>query len=373
MSSSSDASDEDLQDLFDHAPCGYLSLTPGGQIVRANATLANWLGTIATEVVGRPLFDILTFGGRIAFETHMAPLLRLRGAVDELAFDLLRADGGKIPIIANAAEKRDDHSQHQFTRITMFRAIERRSYEKGLLDARSKAEFVVSAEQETAALREQFIAVLGHDLRNPLAAIAAGIGLLDKNEPLSANGHRIVQKMQSSVDRANSLVSDVLDLARGRLGGGLLLERNDAEPLTPVLEHVVSEVRLIAPDRVVIAEFNIAEPINCDRRRIGQLASNLLANAVTHGAADVPIRLMAATAGRAFTLWVANGGPEIPADARDQLFQPFFRGAARRSQQGLGLGLFIVNEIAKAHDGTMTVTSTDVETRFTFQMPLIQP
>jgi phosphoserine phosphatase RsbU/P len=84
--------------------------------------------------------------------------------------DALRRDGTKIPIIANAAEKRDADGRHCFTRITLFKAIERRSYERGLIDARDQAQVAVGAGLETAALREQFIAVLGHDLRNPLSA-----------------------------------------------------------------------------------------------------------------------------------------------------------------------------------------------------------
>jgi phosphoserine phosphatase RsbU/P len=361
---------EDLEDLYENAPCGYLSLSPGGHIVKANRTLADWMGSRPETLLGRPFHEILTFGGRIAYETHLAPLLRLQGFVNELAFDLLRANGEKIPIIANAAERRDAEGQHLFTRITLFKAVERRSYERGLLEARSKAESAVGASLETAALREQFIAVLGHDLRNPLAAVAAGLGLLDKKETLSERGHKIVGEMSGSVNRANALVANLLDLARGRLGGGLTLSRDADQPLRPVLEQVVTEIRAIAPDREVIADFRITEPVDCDRGRIAQLASNLLSNAVAHGAPEVPIRIEAVTDAERFTLSIANGGAPIPAEAREQLFQPFFRGAVRKSRQGLGLGLFIVNEIAKAHGGTMEVSSTRGETRFTLSMPL---
>ena len=356
MSSSDQPPTEDLEDLYENAPCGYLSLSPDGHIVKANKTLVDWIGSSSEALLGVPFHKILTFGGRIAYETHLAPLLRLQGFVNELAFDLLRADGSKIPIIANAAEKRDAEGRHSFTRITLFKAVERRSYERGLIDARSKAEAAVGVSMETAALREQFIAVLGHDLRNPLAALAAGVGLLDKKELLTERGHLIVAEMNASLARANDLVANLLDFARGRLGSGLALSRNADEPLTPVLQQVVSEIRAIAPEREILADFSIAEPVDCDRGRIAQLTSNLLSNAITHGAIEVPIRIDARTDAKHFSLSVANGGTPIPAEARQQLFQPFFRGAVRRSQQGLGLGLFIVNEIAKAHGGTMEVS-----------------
>ena len=370
MPLSDESPTEDLEDLYENAPCGYMSLSPGGQIVKANKTLSDWMGTTTEALIGIPFHAILTFGGRIAYETHLAPLLRLQGIVNELAFDLLRADGKKIPIIANAIERRDSNGRRLFTRITLFKAVERRSYERGLLEARSKAESAVTVSLETAALREQFIAVLGHDLRNPLSAMGAGLHMLKKTGSLSEDGLKIAGQMNGSLIRANALVANLLDFARGRLGGGLSLNRNAEQPLTPVLDQVVSEIRAIAPEREIMSHFDIAEPVNCDRGRIAQLASNLLSNAVTHGDAAVPIRIEALARDNHLTLSVANGGEPIAADAREQLFQPFFRGAVRKSQQGLGLGLFIVNEIATAHGGTMDVNSTPSETRFTFSMPL---
>jgi sigma-B regulation protein RsbU (phosphoserine phosphatase) len=360
---------EDLADLYENAPCGYVSLTPGGRIARLNGTLAGWLGRPAADMLDRPFSHYLSFGGRIAFETHLAPLLRLQGHVGEIALDLLVADGTKIPVIANAAEKRGADGQHLLTRLTMFKAIDRRTYERELVAARTRAEHEALAEHEISVLREQFIAVLGHDLRNPLAALAAGARMLER-EKLSERGSVVIGEMMRSVTRATALIDDVLDLARGRLGGGLTLGRDDREPLTPVLEQIVAEVRAVAPDRVILTEFAIAEPVNCDRARIGQLAGNLISNAVTHGAPGLPIEVKAWTDEDSFVLSVSNAGTPIPAEAQARLFHPFFRGAVRRSRHGLGLGLFIVSEIAKAHGGGMEVISNESETRFLFSMPL---
>jgi phosphoserine phosphatase RsbU/P len=359
---------EDLADLYENAPCGYLSLSPDARIVKVNQRLAGWLGCESGELIGKPLHNILSFGGRIAFETHLAPLLRLQGSVDELALDLLKCDGTKLPVIANAAEKRSIDGGHLFTRLTLFKAIDRRAYEKGLVAARTQAEAAIDAEHQTSILREQFIAVLGHDLKNPLAALAAGTRMLADRERLSDRGHLIVKEMGASVARATALVSNVLDFARGRLGGGLTLALQNQE-LTPVLEQVVSEVRAIAPEREIITDFAIERPVKCDPGRMAQLASNLVSNAVTHGAPGMPIEVQAQTTIDFFALSVTNGGVAISGAAREKLFQPFFREDVRRSQQGLGLGLFIVNEIAKAHDGAIEVVSTDEFTRFTFTMP----
>jgi sigma-B regulation protein RsbU (phosphoserine phosphatase) len=361
---------EDLADLYENAPCGYLSLSPDARIVKVNRTLTDWLGTSGEALVGQPFHALLSFGGRIAFETHMAPLLRLQGFVNELALDLLHADGSKLLVIANAAEKRGRNEEHVFTRLTMFKAVDRRTYERGLVAAKTHAEASAAAEHETSVLREQFIAVLGHDLRNPLAALEAGIRMIGERETLSDRGQLVAKEMSASVSRATALIENVLDFARGRLGDGLTLTRNPAQPLGPVLEQVVAEIRAISPDRQIVTHLSIEHPVDCDPGRIGQLASNLIANAVMHGAPGVPIDVEAHTGDDRFVLSVANGGVPIPPAARAQLFQPFFRGAVRRSQQGLGLGLFIVNEIAKAHGGSMDVSSSEEGTRFTFSMPL---
>jgi signal transduction histidine kinase len=228
--------------------------------------------------------------------------------------------------------------------------------EANLLDARTAAE-----------VRDQFIAVLGHDLRNPLASIGAGTLLLQKT-PLDDKARSIVALMDQSVVRMAALISNILDFARGRLGGGLTLERSDT-PLEPVLKQIIAELQAVHPGRAVEAEFHLTQPVVADSNRIGQLFSNLVGNALTYGAAGAPVRVKAATNGR-FALVVCNKGAPISPATMALLFQPFARGDVRREQQGLGLGLYIASEIARAHGGTIEVTSSAEETCFTFSMPL---
>ena len=193
--------------------------------------------------------------------------------------------------------------------------------------------------------------------------------MLGQREQLSEQGKSILSHMGSSLDRASGLINDVLDLARGSLGGGFVVDRNTNAPLSPVLDQIVAEMRAIVPDRQIVTRIAVEEPVYCDRDRLAQVASNLLSNAVTHGAADQPIRFEARTDASQFMLSVVNGGEPIPDNVREHLFQPFFRGEARQSRNGLGLGLFIAWEIAKAHDGTLEATSTVEETRFTLKIP----
>lgn len=219
-------------------------------------------------------------------------------------------------------------------------------------------------------LREQFIAVLGHDLRNPLAGLEGGRRMLSTmhDDPKSV---RILRLMGESVARMSGLIDNLMDFARGRLGGGIGLQRTADQRLEPLLAQIVNEIKAGHPEREIEMRFDLSQGVNVDQARIGQMFSNLMGNAITHGAEDQPIIVEAVIADGHLLLAVANGGQPIPASAMERLFQPFHRGGAETSLQGLGLGLYIASQIAEAHGGTIEMTSDAAETRFTFRMPLV--
>jgi PAS domain S-box-containing protein len=224
----------------------------------------------------------------------------------------------------------------------------------------------LAREKEDAELREQFIAVLGHDLRNPLASVAAGTRALMRRPERAAE---IAEQIERSVSRMSELIKNVLDFARGRLGGGFITTRDSEKPLEPVLLQVIEELRGVHPERSVVVDIELQEPVECDRQRIGQLLSNLLGNAFVYGAPDTPIQVHGRAARGQFTLSVTNFGKAIEPSALERLFQPFFRGSVRDTREGLGLGLYICSEIAKAHGGTIDVASENGTTRFSLRMP----
>jgi sigma-B regulation protein RsbU (phosphoserine phosphatase) len=386
---SSDQPDSDFQDLYENAPCGYLSLGPDGTIVRVNATLCNWLGRSSDDLTGKRLRDLLNVAGTIFYETHFAPLLRMQGFFEEVALDLVMPDGKTLPVLANAAERRIPNEQ-VITRVTLFRAPQRRRHERELVDARSAeqearrkleqlnaglksritdAAALQSLAVEDAELREQFIAVLGHDLRNPLAGLAGGTNILTQmhSDPKSV---RVLRLMTESIRRMEGLIDNLMDFARGRLGGGIGIQRSSGERIEPTLAQVVNEMKVGHPDRNIEVRFDLSRPVDVDHPRIAQMFSNLLGNAITHGSEDRPIVIEAKEANGDFLLSVANGGEPIPQVALDRLFQPFYRGEVRPSMQGLGLGLYIASQIAQAHGGRIDVTSSETETKFTFLMPV---
>jgi sigma-B regulation protein RsbU (phosphoserine phosphatase) len=359
---------EDFEDFFENALCGFMTTDSQFKAIRGNSRLAGWLGYAVEDLKEVYFSDLLTIGGKIYCETHLFPLLRMQGFFEEVALELSCQNGERVPVLVNACERRDQNGQAQFIRFMVYKATDRRLYEQNLLYAKAVAEARLADEQATAVLREQFIAVLGHDLRNPLGSIAGAAMLLARSS-LAPRDASLVSMISNSAARMAELIENVMDFARGRLGAGMILNRQ-LTLLEPVLCHVVDELRTAWPDRVIEAEFELGEPVDCDAPRISQILSNLLANALTHGATEgtVSVRAFIDENGM-FELSVGNSGRQISPEALEKLFEPFTREDVRSSQNGLGLGLYIASEIARAHKGELTVASTPEETRFTFRMP----
>jgi signal transduction histidine kinase len=179
----------------------------------------------------------------------------------------------------------------------------------------------------------------------------------------------VLAVIEKSVFRMGELIDNLLDFARGRLGAGLSLNREDHDTLEPVLSQVINELRFAWPDREVETRLDFRHPVSADSHRLGQLASNLLGNAFTHGDPARPVILSATSRDGLFVMTVSNGGAPIAPLAMKRLFQPFERGAVHSGRQGLGLGLYIASEIAKAHGGELSAESTPKETLFRFRMP----
>jgi len=213
-------------------------------------------------------------------------------------------------------------------------------------------------ERATAELREQFIAVLGHDLRNPLAAVGATAEWLARrsSEPELVS---IGTRLRATTRRMSRLIDDVLDFARGRLGTGMGVSLSPADDLADALRHVVAELRDANPGRIVVEQIAVDGYVYCDRGRILQLLSNLLANALTHGAPDQPVRVEVSVDAGELAICVANVGAPIAPQDLEKVFEPYWRPATSQpGGGGLGLGLYICSQIVKAHGGTLAVSSS---------------
>ncbi len=221
---------------------------------------------------------------------------------------------------------------------------------------------------DEARLREQFVGILGHDLRNPIAAIDAALGLLSM-EAQTDQAREMIGWGQEAVGRMSRLIDDITDFARARLGEGLAVKKVDDVSLNALVAQVVKEIRLANPDRDIRCHLDLEAVCSCDPDRIVQMLSNLVANAVAHGAADQPIIVSGEIADGLIRLAVENGGAPIPAEALPNLFEPFSRTDSQGAHAGLGLGLYISKQIALGHGGDLRVRSDPNGTAFTFSMP----
>jgi signal transduction histidine kinase len=223
-------------------------------------------------------------------------------------------------------------------------------------------------ERNLTDVQEKFIAILAHDLRNPISALSAGFRLLERDKP-NPRSSQLIGLMKGSVQRMSLLIENLLDQARSRDGGAIIIEHNPETTLEAALRQILSEFQATAPERIMDIEIDIPGTVYCDSARIAQLFSNLVSNAVTHGTSNQPIVVRAVIQDDDFVLSVANSGTPIAGEQIETLFMPYERGADRPSREGLGLGLFIASEIAKGHDGTLDASSDDRMTVFTFRMP----
>ena len=334
-------------------------LKPGGEL-KVETTLCHEIRQSGQAVV------IDHVAEDVAYSAHHTP--QMYGLQSYISMPIRLADGSFFGTLC--AIDPEPHRLKTPETIAMFEMFaELIGTHLSAIDRLNTSEASLLDERKVSASREQFIAVMGHDLRNPLAAIDGGMRLLLRT-PLNEKATAIVGMVQGSVGRMASLIDNVMDFARGRLGGGLTLERKTSDKLEPLLRQVVSELQTGAADHRIETDIALTAPVNCDHRRIGQLASNLLANALTHGTTGTPIRFTATTLDGWFELSVANSGTPIAQSELNNIFDPFARGGLKANMQGLGLGLYIADEIARAHGGKIDVVSTPNGTCFTFKMAL---
>ncbi|RZL39192.1 MAG: PAS domain-containing sensor histidine kinase [Rubrivivax sp.] len=377
------------QALYEDAPCGLMVTSPDGVIQRVNRTFCSWIGRDASELVGkRRLQDLLTMGGRIFHQTHWAPLMAIQGSVAEVKLELIHSDGRKLPAVWNA--RRGGHGEQAVHEVAVFVAEDRHRYEQELLRARRTAEELLAQEQaaqqalrasqserdrlqalaeDRAHFAEQMVAIVSHDLRNPLSVIQMSAQLLSRTT-LDARQSLALERLERSTRRAVRLISDVLDFSRGRLGPGLPANVQPIE-LHKLVAEALADLRVAWPSRHIDHLLVGAGPCVGAPDRLTQLLGNLVANAVSYGAPDAPVVVTSSIGADTFSITVQNHGDPIPGALLPTLFDAMTRGMTPPGDAtSVGLGLFIVREIAHAHGGTIGVVSTrETGTIFTATFP----
>jgi two-component system, sensor histidine kinase and response regulator len=225
--------------------------------------------------------------------------------------------------------------------------------------------------EETLSLAETFMAAVGHDLKTPLNAIALGTELI-LGDPGSDANRRTAERLRTSTRRMQRMIDDLFDLARARMAGGIDIERAPTD-LGVVVKRVIAEIETAHPGHVVTLQQNPAQAMiagEWDADRLARVVANLLSNAVRHGRKNGPISVILSDEKDAAAITIHNEG-KIADEVMPELFAPFrARGTKRAASEGLGLGLFIVEQIVVAHGGTINVTSSaDEGTTFKLRLP----
>jgi signal transduction histidine kinase len=233
-----------------------------------------------------------------------------------------------------------------------------------------QSETALRNERESNELREQFVAILGHDLRNPLQAIAVTSAVMEKRAAEPAL-KEMAARISKNAKRMAALIEHILDFARMRLGDSIVVTIDEGAQVSSALVDVVRELQDAQPERQFVIDISTSRPMRCDIARLQQLVSNLVGNALSHGDPHRPVRVSAYTDAKEFVLAVSNDGEPIPEASLAKIFEPFWRSTIGPHRQGLGLGLSICAQIVKAHKGFLSVTSTrENGTTFTARLPL---
>jgi signal transduction histidine kinase len=296
------------------------------------------------------------------------PIAAQFGIVSYASIPIFRSNGSFFgTLCAIDTEPRDVKHPRVVAMLEMFADIIGRSLEtEERLEAQER---LVEHERQMAAVQEEFVAVLGHDLRNSVAALNAGVRQLDK-EPLSDKARKILPLMGTSIHRMSELIDNIMLHAKSRLGGGIRISATPDAGLEDALNHVVEEVRASAPDHKITVDLDFDRPVSCDAARVAQAVSNLLSNAVRYADDGSEVAVHGRVSEAEAVISVANRGTPIPESLKQKLFQPYQRGDQTKGE-GLGLGLHIASSIAVAHSGQIDVTCDDGLTTFAFRLPLL--
>jgi signal transduction histidine kinase len=382
----------DWEDLYEHAPCGYLCIAPDGRIASVNQTFATWIGVARDDLTGTPFHDKLHIAGRIYYETHLRPLLAMQGFVNEVALDFQIGSDAVLPALVNLSERRDAMDSLLHIRMTVFKATDRRRYERELLAARAEAQAaaerirelnqqlhsqiaqIEAARQQSEELlrQAQKMEVIGqltggiaHDFNNLLAGITGSLDILDRRLAQgridtmpryvsAARGaakraatltHRLLafsrrQQLEPQATDVNRVISDLEDMLRRSLGPGVRLEVIGAGGLWSTvidrnqLENAVLNLCINARDAMVGGGRVTIETSN-----------KWLDHQVAVERDMLP--------GQYVALCVTDTGTGMTPEVLARAFEPFF--TTKPSGVGTGLGLAMVHAFARQAGGQVRI------------------
>lgn len=364
-----------LEYLFEHAPCGYLVLDPNGKIQRANGTFVGWMETSSSEIVGKRLTDLLNVAGRIYFETHFAPLIRMQGHFKEVALEFVSKSGARLSTLAAATGRRDESGTLKEILLTVFNSSDRRRYERELLDAKAAADAgAVQLRDLNATLEARITDEVGkrltaedaqrqmqkmesfgnltggiaHDFNNMLAVIVGALGLIERRQKKGQDISDLLTGAMDGATRAADLTKRLLAFARQLPLELQVVETNGlVSGLSEMLRRTLGEA---TPVETVLAGG--LWPVQTDRGQLENVIVNLAVNArdAMPGGGKITIETANAhldevyarshvdvSAGQYVMIAVSDTGTGMSEEVMAKAFDPFF--TTKEIGRGTGLGL----------------------------------
>lgn len=365
------------ENLFELAPCGYVVTQPDGRVIRANQQFRDWTGWGEEALSGGVKFqDMLTRGARIFYETHYDPLLRMQGYVNEIAVDLVCADGRRIPTLVNTRQHRDAATGEIKNLIIVFRATDRRKYEAELLAAEENLRRAKNDAEAANRAKGEFLANMSHEIRTPMNGVL-GFAELLADTRLDDYQRDCVGSIRTSAESLLSIINDLLDFSK--IEAGKMTLESIPFDLRRLVEAVCDMFRpqlKTSPVLLnVVWDWHHEEPLLGDPVRIRQILVNLVSNALKFTREGrVSIRVWAKPEDRV-RVEVEDTGIGIPADKQGILFSKFTQvdGSMSRRYGGTGLGLAISRHLVHAMDGEIGFESEPgVGSKFWFEIPYVR-
>jgi len=360
--------------LFQHAACGLLLCATDGTILKVNATFCGWLGYTAIDLLGKKkLQELLTIGGRIFHQTHWTPLMQVQGMASEVLLDMRQRQGQSVPMLFNAVRR--EHDGVLYDEIAVFVATDRRKYEQQLQLARSKAHALNEELALADRRKDEFLATLAHELRNPLAPMRNVLEVLKLAQLEDPNLSWARDVLGRQLCHMTHLVDDLMEVSR-ITRGRLELRRHSVE-LAPVVEAALHSVATLVAEsghRLHVEQWPSAIWLDADATRLGQMIANLLTNAAKYTPAQGAIWLTVERVLDDVLISVRDSGIGIAPEHLARVFDMFsqLEPALSRSQGGLGIGLSLVRGLAELHGGSVSAHSDGVGqgSTFTLRLPL---
>ncbi len=343
--------------LLDNAPCGYLQIGSGGEVLRSNKTLRRWLGFKVDEAMEAfSIEDLFTKGGKIYCQTHMMPMLEMQGEVSEINLTMAGRNDLRFPVLINAKKDVHEPGQKQTYSVFVVDISQRKMYETELLKERKKAEEAVRRLKEVNSDLEQFANIASHDLQSPLRTIAGLISLIDKKKmiPPGSEGEKIFSLIKRNSNQMRLMVRDLLEYST--------IDDNQSEYSLVSLEEVCRQsVDLLGDDvekNRAVFEISDLPQVSGSKSQLVRLFQNLFENSIKYRSEAAPLIVVTQdTSDDCHQIQVSDNGIGFNKAFATKIFLFMQRLHTNDQIPGTGIGLTACTRIMKNHGGTITAES----------------